>query len=373
MTKQAVRIFKKEVIQYYQAAPYLETILQHISQGIIFVNSKGIITTYNNAAEELLNISSSDAFLQPFLSLFSDESFGFSLQMALKSKQNRKISLIKWDSIYHGTIEIEVESLYVKADVKSPFFRLLNLDYKDGVLILLRNITEINRLQKIASQHSRLQDLGEMAARVAHEIRNPLGSIIGFAGLLQQDLVAQPELQKIARYICEGTENLNQIVSHILTYSRTIESHPVESDLILLIHELMEQIQTDALFHCSIEYLFESNEKTFPILIDPSLIRSALFNLIINALESMPEGGLLTIRCKKGSKKAILSITDTGSGILPENLEKIFLPFFTTKSSGNGLGLSEVHKVIQAQNGTIDIESKVGIGTTFTINIPFLG
>ncbi len=344
--------------------PYFETILQHISQGILFIDSKKIITTYNKAASELLGLKSCEVLFHSASKYFSDETFGFSIGDCLASQQCPKMTVMNWVNPHHGIIEIEVEPILIKTtDVQ-------------GILILLRNMTEIRRLQQIASRHDRLQDLGEMAARVAHEIRNPLGSIKGFASLLQDDLRNIPYLQKIANFIVEGTERLNELVSHILNYSRTPHVHFEQIDLIALIHEIIQQIQNDPLFHPGIHYTFnakmgDENIKELNIFIDQGLMKSALFNLIINALESMPEGGDLQISIEQHQKEVIINISDTGIGIQKENLYKIFLPFFTTKIDGNGLGLSEVHKAIQAQHGTIEVTSQEGKGSCFKIRIPF--
>lgn len=229
----------------------------------------------------------------------------------------------------------------------------------------------MRQLQLLAMRHSRMHELGEMAAMVAHEIRNPLGGIKGFASLLERDLADQPALKEMASYIIQGTDSLNRLVTRVLHYARPIQMQLRPTDLIQLITELIEHVSADAILSQSSEIVTALPAGPVTLLIDPSLIKSAVLNLIVNALQAMPDGGKLSIGVTTTEDQALIAIADTGIGIPEENLEKIFSPFFTTKSEGSGFGLSETHKNIQIHGGAIAVASKVGVGTTFTIFLPF--
>jgi signal transduction histidine kinase len=239
-----------------------------------------------------------------------------------------------------------------------------------GLIVLLRDVSELRKLQKLASRNSRMQELGEMAAMVAHEIRNPLGGIKGYASLLERDLAEQPHLKEMASYIIQGTDDLNRLVSRVLYYARPVHVDLRVTDLMALIKEVEEHIRADAALNPLCEIVIQKNSPSAILPLDPHLIKSALFNLIVNAMEAMPGGGRISITAAKTEEQAIVAVSDTGHGIPKQNLEKIFSPFFTTKPHGSGFGLSEVHKNIQLHGGTIAVVSQEKIGTTFTIFLP---
>lgn len=348
---------------------YLDAILQHISQGLLFIDLNGMVTTYNQAAEDIFGKKSSATLFRTVWESFSDDCFGFSLKEALRTKECPKVSYVTWSIPDSAKLDLEVELTFVESQHQTSQ-RQSTPHMIKGLLILVRNITEIRKLQQIANRHDRLKDLGELAARLAHEIRNPLGSIIGFANLLQSDLKDKPDQQHIASLIVEGTQGLNQLVSSILNYSRTLQVNLEDIDLVDLMNEMIQQIQGDPAFHSTIQCQIQCNEEHLNVPADLSLFKSAILNLLVNALEAMPSGGELNIELYKNAKFAIIKIRDSGIGIPDEYKDKVFSPFFTTKATGNGFGLSEVYKIVQAHNGTIEVESVTGEGTQFIIQLP---
>lgn len=351
---------------------YLEAILHHISQGILFIDLKGIVTTYNAAAQEILQLPEKELLFHPFTDFFDDCLLGFSLQEAFASKQCPRMTFISWNQ-KGKTRELEVESTFVAMSQQA-----YPLAYRQstsslpiqGLLILLRDVTHIRRLQQAAYHHDRLKELGELAAHVAHEIRNPLGGMKGFANILQQELKERPDLQQMSAYIAQGADDLNQFVSHILQYARSFQVQIETIDLIQLIREVQQLMQADPAWNSLIKFHVQFSEPTLMVPLDPQLFKSALLNLFVNSVQAMPHGGELTVNVEKDSSWVTLYIKDTGIGIPSENLSKIFSPFFTTKEKGNGLGLAEVQKVVQAHQGWIEVHSEVNKGTLFTIKIP---
>lgn len=352
---------------------YLTSILENIVQGILFIDLDGIVTTYNQAAERILGVGAKQVLFHDFWQNFNDDVFNFSMRAALEHKHHSAVTCISYTKPGNQHSELEVATAFVlkspsmeshegKAEVHTP---------RQGMIVMLRDVTEIHQLQTLANRNDRMKLLGEMAAQVAHEIRNPLGGIKGFASLLKRDLTENPQLQHMADYIIEGTDNLNRLVSQILHYARPLQPHLEKVNLISVLQELQQHVRADASFdqqHINID--IHTIYKEFDIIIDPSLFKAAMLNLIVNASQAMPEGGVISIELKKDLGHAILIITDTGIGISEENLTKIFSPFFTTKEEGNGLGLAETQKIIQAHGGTIEVNSTLGSGTTFIIKIP---
>jgi len=350
---------------------YLETILHHISQGIIFIDLQGIVTTYNAAAQQILMIPEKELLFHPFADFFTDEFLGFSLKEAFAAKQCPKSAFLTWDR--KGELaDLEVEAAFV--EMSQQGFPLAHREASSppiqGLLILIRDITKLRRLQQNANRHDRLKELGELAAHLAHEIRNPLGGIKGFANLLQQELSERPDLQQMASFIAQGADDLNRFVSNVLEYARPFHVHPEQIDVISLIEDLKLLVQADPSWNQKIVFHVQTSVKNLVVPLDPQLFRTVLLNLFVNAAQAMPNGGQLTVTLEPDASWVTIKVEDTGEGIASEHLSKMFTPFFTTKESGNGLGLSEVHKVIQAHQGWIEVSSKEGKGTLFTIKIP---
>ena len=343
---------------------YLKSILENISQGILFVDFQGIVTTYNQAARALLQLPPEDVLLRSFWKSFDDRAFGFSMREALHSKRAPTFSTIAYKSnALHCDLEISTTFTAKKA-TQSPA-------PTDGLILMMRDVTEIHQLHMIATRADRLKELGEMAAQVAHEIRNPLGGIKGFASLLKRDLADKPELQQMAAAIVEGTDNLNVLVNQVLQYARPLQPHFEVVDLIAWMEDLRYHVLADpAVQSQNIIIEVISSDAKLPLHLDVALFHSAMLNLLFNAIQAMPEGGTVTIRIENRAQLTHISIADTGVGIPKENLAKIFSPFFTTKEEGTGLGLAEVQKVVQAHGGTVEVASQVGKGATFTISIP---
>lgn len=350
---------------------YLSSILNHMSQGIIFLDSNGIVTTYNTAAFRLLKIPERDLLFHPVKDFFEDRFFGFSLSEALRQKECPTSTSLSWKQNDY-TLEIEVEAAFVPLHpfsmVASP--ASLQPSQNFGLLLLLRDVTPIRRLQENAFHNERLKELGELAAHLAHEIRNPLGGIKGFANLLKQELSDRVDLQQMAANIIQGSDDLNRFVTQILHYSRPFQVHVEMINIVDLMNELGQLIQVDPMWTAKHELCIVSGQKDIWVSIDPHLFRSALLNLFVNACQAMPEGGCLSVEILTDLSFLTIRICDTGYGIPVEILPKIFSPFFTTKKEGTGLGLSEVQKVVQAHQGWIQVQSEPGNGSKFIIKIP---
>jgi signal transduction histidine kinase len=356
-----------KVQELHVLTSYLDNILSHMSQGLLFIDIEGNLTTYNQSAESILEKPRNEVLFQPFKEHFNDTILGFSIQSALSEKQapRHSYATITFPDGKKRELEIETTFLLQKPS-NSP-----ELDFTQGIIILLRDISELRTLQVIASRHDRMQALGEMAAQVAHEIRNPLGGIKGFASLLTRDLKDEPDKQKMAQYIVEGTDTLDRLVVQVLNYSRPLTPNLKETSLKDLLNEWVESIQASDTYNPLHRIDLSSPDVLLPL--DAGLFKLALTNLARNAFQAMEKSGTLTIRSEIANGELFLTFSDTGTGIPQEHLKKLFSPFFTTKANGNGLGLAEVHKVVQAHGGEISVESESGQGITFTIKLPLKG
>ena len=287
----------------------------------------------------------------PFWHHFSDDAFGFSMKEAL-------------------TLGLKPRTIYLKEMEIHPLLIYEGPPIYHGLLLYIKNVKEKYDLELHTQRKERLNALGEMSAILAHEIKNPLGGIRGFAALLQRDLKDSPHLQEMVQCIIDGTRSLEKIVSAILQYAKPIQPELQTLDLSTYLRKLIQFIQVDPALTKAIK--IKQHIPNDPILtpFDPDLLKGALFNLIFNAIQAMPQGGDLIISLLKVENTCQISITDTGIGMSEELLENLFSPFFTTKKRGNGLGLVEIKKVVQAHLGSIEVRSQLHRGTTFTIKLP---
>lgn len=245
---------------------------------------------------------------------------------------------------------------------------------------LEESLRQRDALREEAERNHRLAAVGEMAARMAHELRNPLGSIELFASLLKKGL-ADPSLRQYADYISTATSAMDYALSNLLLFTRTPTPHFRRTDLRRVIEEArlfaLPLIQQNRIGWIeSIESLPEW------IWCDEDLLRQVLLNLILNAVEAMPRGGELRLaavplRAAEPADAASrsldgirITLSDTGGGIPEKVLPRIFDPFFSTKQSGTGLGLAIVHNAVTAHGGSIQVQSEMNRGTTFTLTLP---
>jgi signal transduction histidine kinase len=339
----------------------LDVILNNLLQGIICINTDGIITTYNSAAEKILDKKADVVLNSKFSEHFDDFFFGFSIKNALNQNTNAPF---KFSNPY---INIQTVSQNLAKDVEiKSFFG------KAELIITIHDITEIKKTDKLAHASNRLKDLGGMTAMLAHEIRNPLGGIKGFASLLQRDLENEPNLKQMVNFIIDGTDHLNRLVTHILNFAHPLDMKFIPTNLTQIVNELKKIVDVDPKFNFKNQKVTFTIDSKKDVIIDADseLIRSMLLNLIINSIQAMPNGGTLSVSLEKTDTDTLIKVKDSGIGISTENLKKIFSAFFTTKKDGNGFGLLEVYKVVQAHKGSIVVDSILNEGTTFTIKIP---
>lgn len=354
---------KEKILDFNAITHYLNNILSKISQGIIFINSQKIITTYNQAAQEIIGLFKEQVILQDCDQVFSDDFFGFSLSGALEGKKNLPIVYTRLKNKDKTQKDLEVSTSYVDSSQKE----------QSGLILLIRDVTQVRQLQFINNQNERLKDLGEMAASVAHEIRNPLGGIEGFASLLHRDLKNNPQQSKMAQHIIDAAQLLNRIVSKILHYSRPIQPQLQLYALDELAEDSKEVLLADSSFPQNTSILIQKSPVPMEVPIDPQLIKSVFLNLFINASDAMPQGGKITVSFMRDSQYVIMTVADEGQGIAKKDLDKIFSPLFTTKEKGHGLGLSECHKIIGLHGGSIDVSSLEDQGSIFVLKFPLQG
>jgi two-component system NtrC family sensor kinase len=231
-------------------------------------------------------------------------------------------------------------------------------------------IRQNKEMEANLAQQGKMASLGILSSGVAHEINNPLGVILGYAGYIEGKLAPDDPNLKYVSEIKRESKRCRKIVQDLLSYARTPKPAPEETD----VNELLEQIVEFAKNHTELHRVEVSTEfapDLPPVMADGDQLRQVAINLILNAGAAMPDGGRLAVRTfADGEGHVNLEFRDTGAGIPKEHIERIFEPFFTTKASGTGLGLAITRQIVEQHHGKIGIESEPGAGTTVTVRLP---
>ena len=361
---------------------FLNNILENIYTGVIVIDNYGNITHFNRAAEMITGFNK-DELLGKNYSILNTENT-IESRSALYTLSTRKES-------YHRQKNISTADNQEKSVEFSTTLLKNHEDKILGVVETFNDISEIKILQDRIMHVETLAALGEMSASVAHEIRNPLAGITGFAGLLDRQIPADDPKKNLVKSIIIGTTKLNDIISNLLTLTRPQKLNLTQINLSNFLHDLTDYFKSSVpIGDKSINIKLDIDNKDTHIYIDMQLFQQIILNILKNACDAIESKGKITIKTRCNIFEPIssileddekneliklfsdveISISDTGSGIPDEILQKVFNPFFTTKDEGNGLGLAICKKIIQLHKGDIHIQSQVGKGTTFIINLP---
>lgn len=332
-------------------------IIKNIPVGMVVIGADGKIVYLNVLAQSLLAISGEE-----------------SRHMLAESVLPEPLLQLRTTLGSGGGI-IEKECLMVLPDgTSAPVnVRATNIAGEEGqhigYMFILQDLTELRRLELNARQREKLAAIGNLAAGVAHEIRNPLSSIKGYVTYFGSLFAEGSENRKAAAIMAGEVDRVNRVISELLEFARPSDLKVRKTDIKNLIDHCMRMIDHEAEFaHVRLTKTFHDNLPE--LVIDPDRFTQVLLNIFINALQAMPEGGELSLTAEQKENSFYLHISDTGKGIALDNLEDVFNPYFTTKPNGTGLGLAIVQKIIEDHGGAVRIRSKLGIGTTVTIELP---
>jgi len=357
-----------------------ENILRSVTSGVITFNCDGKVMTLNPAAETILGVQR-----EAVLGKGCDSVFG----------TNNILSTFVQETLRERQNALREESEAVCPDGKKVWLGLTTSALRAptgtviGAIVVFTDLTEMKVLREQVDLQKRLALLGEMSSFIAHEFRNYMATIWGFASMLSKEVRSNDEAQKMAAGIIKEVATMEQLIADLLSYGKKPVLTLKQTAIIPLIKEALEQFResfpplpTDFRsggFNTEGEgeggdgqsISFSTEFEECEAAVDAVLLGQVILNLVQNGLEAMEsEGSLIITAGYLGERFVEIKISDTGKGIPNDQLDKIFLPFFTTKAKGNGLGLALVHKTILSHNGTISVESKENQGTTFTITLP---
>lgn len=345
-------------LTYLQA--FHQNVIANMGSGFLALDREGRIVSSNQAAEQILG-----APAEFFMRKRPEEAFSTLSVEANPGRENKS----EWS--------------FVTADGEKKLLSFTSSQFKDsdgnvlGIIIIFQDITSFKKMEEVVSRSERLAAMGRMAAGLAHEIRNPLGSISGSIQILK-DAVEKgngASNEKLMAIILRETDRLNSIIGRFLSYASPHTKMEPNVLLAPLIVDSVTLFSNDARYAGIVSPEMEI-DKGIRCNCDPESLKQVFWNLLLNAAQAMPTGGRILITLtsvpndEKPASSCLITVKDSGCGISEDGLRKIFEPFYTTKERGTGLGLPLVLKIIESHGGSISVKSEEGRGTTFSIRLP---
>ncbi len=354
------------VQNYYVAQKALESIttytahvVEHMPDGLISLDPSGAIVTLNSRARDILGLTGKvddrqeikkrvQPFLQPFM-------------VAISKKEPLQDQETPFPVRPGETIPVSLSAAPVVSDTGEDL----------GSVLIIRDLREIKALQEKIKTSERLAGLGSLAAGMAHEIRNPLSSIKGFAQYFFKKNPPESEGRQYSQVIIQEVDRLNRVISNLLDFARPKEPVLELVSLPEIIQHSVGLIRENARSG-GIEVRTDIGGGLPPLLADRDQLTQVLLNIGLNGLEALEGGGTLVVRCSadREARTLVMEIEDSGPGMSAEELSRIFDPFYTTKRKGTGLGLAIAYRIIEKHRGTLSVRSQPGSGTLFRIELP---
>lgn len=350
---------------------YTDNILSSIAAGVVTLDSDGTVLLWNSAAERVVGLKASRVYLWDYrhvlqrlpVSAADKESLTRAVEGVFETGETYQ----GYKLCFHPRNRDEV---YVNMSIS----QLLNSAGEQlGLVLIFEDITREIKMENEFRRMGELAAVGQLAASIAHELRNPLSSIKGAAQFLQKEYEDHSSIVEFLGIIIEEVNGLNKLTTEFLEFARPMQLEFKPTSL----NRMMEKtLQLMSVHITDNNVVVKDNlARSVPeIQADEGQLQRVLRNIIINALQAMPEGGVLTVETgSTPSGGAYMAVSDTGIGIPPGKIDWIFQPFVTTKTKGTGLGLSVVHKIVENHGGRIEVTSEVGRGSTFKVSLPHTG
>jgi len=341
---------------------FSDNVVERMPVGLVAMDGNGRIISFNQTAEATLRLASDQAIGRTASEVLPRQV----LDMVATLKDSTRTAMAKeFDCSFPDgrVVPLDVTLSALKGEDGTVW----------GTILLCRDLTEVQSLKREVETSRRLASLGRLAAGVAHEIRNPLSSIKGFATYFKERYRDNPDDQKTSEIMIQEVDRLNRVITQLLEFARPPVVQKKRASLQSLIQHSLKMIERQASAK-QIRVLPHLPSEIREVNLDPDGINQVLLNLYLNAVEAMDPGGTLSVSLSvdDGSGWVKIMVSDTGSGIRKDDVEHIFDPYFTTKQTGTGLGLAIVHKIIEAHGGEVRVESEIGRGTTVTVLLPVM-
>ena len=344
---------------------FSENIIESVNVGILVVDFDGRVTTWNSSLEEVFGIARERALRRNIDEIF-DRDLIETIQNVI-GQEGWAIRDTRHIYKYNASTE-DGRPLTLNISL-APFEAARGV--VTGTLVVIENVTERAQLEQQLLEREKLSSIGLLAAGVAHEVNTPLAGISSYAQMLLQQVTENDPKRKLLEKIHVQTVRASGIVNNLLNFSRTGDAQFREVDINRVLDDTLQLLEPQlrsATFKIACTY----GEHLLPAYGSASKLQQVFMNLILNARDAMPNGGRLTVHTRAVDTSLVIDFRDTGVGIAPENIARIYDPFFTTKEvgQGTGLGLALSYGIIQEHNGRIFVESRPGEGAHFTIKLP---
>ena len=345
------------------------SIIESVDTGILTINLRGQIKSFNRAAEEITGYSFAEVEDKNIVDLFPE--YGDLLE---------NIHTGGYPYSQQSRVEMYIESHEKKPLTLGCSVSFLNdgTEKRIGDILVFQDLTAIKKMELILEKNRRLAFIGEMAAGLAHEMRNPLASISGSIQVLHKSLPLNETDERLMQIILRGKDQLESFMRDFLLLSRPTPGIPEMIKITDIIEDILESIRYLPDWRDDIQVIKSLQDHLPFIRANKTEIRQLIWNVLMNAIQSMPNGGRVTIETGKDTTDISagqfleIKISDNGQGIMENDLGKIFEPFYTTREKGTGLGLAIVNRIVEGHAGKIKVDSRSGEGTTFTIWLPCL-
>ncbi len=339
---------------------YLNSLLESISSGVVAVDLEGQITIFNRTAAEMTGLTAESAIGRTYEEVMGDaEVDSGALHTLRHGPELRSVE----KRLPGKGLQVQVGTTWV----------VDSLGDRIGVVEVFDDVSTLRSLEQRFEQQKTLSALGEMAAAVAHELRNPLAGIGGFAAILKEELADDPKRQKLVNKVIQGVHNLERVANNLLFLTRRTEIKRESIDLKRVLTDIVQLL--DAEVHSKelqVEVSARMPEENVTLLADEALLKMIFTNFGRNAIQAVGSEGRVKFRLDwmMLNNQVRVEVADNGCGIPDENLHKLFNPFFTTRAEGTGLGLALVKKAVDLHKGDIRVESRSGEGSRFTVTLP---
>ncbi|NTW28562.1 MAG: PAS domain-containing protein [Coriobacteriia bacterium] len=355
----AYKKLEDRAIQLINIQDYTQSILRSITSAVLTVGPDGSVATANAAAERMLGVSEFEMVPKPIGSLFrSDGGLGGDVAKVLAGRLPLAMRETTIQTVGGRMLHVQASTSCMR-DVDGD-----NL----GAVITLEDVSDVKALTDQLIRADRLAALGQLTAGVAHEVRNPLGVIRASVQLLEDAHGDAARIKEIAGVIKQEIDRLNRVIKALLDFGRPSTPTLVRTDLRETIAHIVSFASRFAL-QSGVRIVQKVPEDLPAVSGDPDQLEQVFLNLVTNAVQAMGDiGGIITIEARSDEYFVEVSVADTGPGIDPADLAKIFDPFFTKRADGTGLGLTVVHRIIEDHDGQVEVESGPG-GTVFTIRL----
>ncbi|MDX9745621.1 MAG: ATP-binding protein [Syntrophales bacterium] len=366
--KRTRKLLREKEHAFAQLDSLHRSIIESVQTGILTVDLRGRIRSFNRAAEEITGFLTRDVLGKPIEDVIAE--YGTIVSESENINDNEggrhRVEIVMQNRQNHPLI-LGCSLSPLKGDDERPI----------GYILIFQDITKIKEMERAYEESRKMAYIGEMAAILAHEIRNPLASISGSIQVLKNSPNLSGMDERLLRIMLRGKDQLEKFIKDFLALSRPTVGVPEQIHVAAMVDEILESIKLGPFWHEGIEI-----EKTHPpemtLTANRTELHQLLWNLLLNAIQAMPDGGRVSIDLAVEQKPdnphcLKVRVADQGVGIEEQDMKKIFQPFFTTKDQGTGLGLAIVNRIVVVHGGELKVDSVPGQGTLFTLDLPVSG